>query len=85
MKTIIYAFKCIIIYNHMWGCNHFCVVVVELICIDMHHCVVSLKKEVALVQKGVLMTCPKLKRVAHGFIRGTRFLREPIVKLVPHA
>lgn len=36
--------------------------VVAFICIDMHHCVVSLKEAHFLVQKEGLVECPKLKR-----------------------
>lgn len=46
------------------------IIVVALICMDMYHCVVSLKEACLLVQKGGIMACPKLKRRDWSLERG---------------
>lgn len=61
------------------------IIVVALICMDIHHCVISLKDTCLIVQKGGLVACPELRKGAHGFRGGTRFQIEPNVKSVPHA
>lgn len=57
----------------------------------MHSCELC-QEACSLVQKMVLVACPKLRRggleLKEGLMdleEGTRFQREPNVKLVPHA
>lgn len=50
------------------------IIVVALLCMDMHHCVVSLKDACSLVQKEELLASSKLR--GRGLMRlegGTRF------------
>lgn len=51
-----------VVYGLSWAIS--IVVIVELIYIDMHYYVVSLKVACSLVQKGGLVACPKLRRWA---------------------